>query len=100
MGEPKDDTFLTSREILRDIHSKTNEMYVEVMGNPNVGRLGYGQRIKNIEDLDLPKVSETVDVHAKVIDQYKTDRIKVMAWSCAVVTILLGVWELVKFIYG
>ncbi len=85
MPEERDDTFMTQREILRDIHSKTNEMYTEVMGNPRVGRLSLTQRIDGAEN----KIKE-------VKDEYKTDKTKVIAGFSILSVIFAAVWEWFK----
>ena len=40
-----DEPIMTNREILRDIHSKTTEMYGVVMGNPNAKQDGLVHKV-------------------------------------------------------
>ncbi len=49
--------FMTSREMLSDMHSKVNQMYNVVYGDEKAGILGAGQRIKKLEEADKKRTS-------------------------------------------
>jgi hypothetical protein len=44
-----EDQIQTNREILRDIHSKTNEMYNVVIGNPKARQYGLVDKVHKLE---------------------------------------------------
>ena len=45
----EDEPIQTNREILRDIHTKTSEMYTVVMGNPRANQDGLVQKVDKLE---------------------------------------------------
>lgn len=52
MEQHKDETIITNRELLRDIHTKVSEVHSAMYGDPKAGIPGVAHRVTKLEESD------------------------------------------------